>query len=95
MNVNALDALLVTVVLLGGAISHIVIRSFLLASAIATAVCMIVAAIYFETAAPTTGGAPLVGVAIITISIACFLGVSIVGVVVRWMRIRWKGSGDD
>jgi hypothetical protein len=90
-----LDVLLVAVVLLGGAISHIVIRSFLLASAIATVACMMVAAIYFATAGQTTGGTPLVGVAIITISVACFLAVSVVGALVRRLRVRLKGSGKD
>ena len=86
--INGLDLTLVAIVVLGGATLHVLVRSAWIASTLTTLACMLAAGIYFETASSTAGGAPITGIAIITIGIASFVAAAIVGVVVGWARTR-------
>jgi hypothetical protein len=83
-------AALIAVVVLASVVLHWVIRGFLLASVLVTAICVGIAAFVFESRHPTTGGASMASIALLTIGIGAFIGAVIVGKAVRWLRSRLR-----
>jgi hypothetical protein len=89
---DILDLLLLVVVVLGGAIVHWMIPSFLVASGSVALTAILVAAVYFESSPSESGGAPMMSIALVTIGLAVFVGASIIGIIVRWLKRRFVSA---
>jgi len=90
---DILDLLLLVVAVLGGIAMHWMIPNFLAASGSVTVAAIVVAGIYFASTTSESGGVPMVSIALLTIGLTVFVGTSIVGLVVRWLKRRTASAG--
>ena len=93
MAMDILDLLLLAVAIFGGIAMHWVIPSFLAATSSVTLAAIVVAGIYFASRTSESGGAPMTSIALVTIGMTVFVGTSIVGLVVRWLKRRMASAG--